>query len=128
MAAQTISKITRRFDLGATPARVNRSTGEMYINAFMWPRLTPEQRIFIMLHELGHVKLQTSDEFAADAFAFKKYADMGYSLKASITALSRVLPFTNQEQRDRLVAQYDRAAMFDYVRNGNKKAITNKPI
>lgn len=85
------SKITYHNNLGTTPARVNRQTGELQINLPVWEKLTSEEKRFVELHEEGHLVLQTKNELAADRYAFKKYADEGYSLKAGVKALTKVL-------------------------------------
>lgn len=112
-------------DLGSTPARVNRITGEAYLNAQMWPNLTFEQRVFILLHEHAHAELNTTSEFEADARAFELYTQNGLSLKAAVGALSQVLPFSNKEQLQRLYAQYNRARLYDLHHNGNQAAKTD---
>jgi hypothetical protein len=85
------SKITYHSNLGATPARVNRKTGELQINIPVWNTLTPEAKRFVFLHEEGHLVLQTRNELAADKYAFEKYVGEGHSLKAGVKALTRVL-------------------------------------
>ena len=88
--AKGITKITIVDDLGDTPAKVNRRTGEMFGSKKHLSRLPKEQVLFIFLHEKAHVELQTTSEYEADAKAFKEYADLGYSLKASVKALTQV--------------------------------------
>ena len=85
------SKITYHSDLGTTPARVNRKTGELQINLPVWERLTPDEKRFVELHEEGHLVLQTRNELAADRYAFKKYAEEGRSLKAGVKSLTKML-------------------------------------
>ena len=114
-------------DLGSsTPARVNRITGECLINKKVWNHLPEAYKKFILLHEEGHYVLQTTDEFEADAYAFDKYAGKAKgSLKNSIKALSDILPFITNEQKDRLNEQIKRALLYDFQKNGNKNALIN---
>lgn len=83
--------ITYHTNLGTTPARVNRRSGELQINTPVFDKLTPEAKRFVLLHEEGHWVLQTRNELAADKYAFSKYVDEGHSLKAGVKALTQVL-------------------------------------
>lgn len=112
-----ISKIYEVDDLGTTPARVNRETGELYINKRVWPTLSKNKRMFILLHEAGHASLKTRNEFEADEYAFNNYAAMGLPLSESIKALSRVLPFDKPQHEQRVMAQFNRAFQYDNSRN-----------
>ncbi len=108
-----ISKITEVDNLGTTPARVNRVTGELFINRKIWPKLNKAKRMFILLHEAGHADLQTRSEMEADEYAFNNYVGMGYPLSESVYALTRVLPFDRPGHETRAVAQLNRALQFD---------------
>lgn len=121
MPCREITQIIRVPDLGASPAMVNRETGVMYISMKHMAALPPEHRLFVMLHEMGHVVLQTTDEYEADAWAFKKYAEMGYSLTASVKALTRILNDSNPEHAWRMYLQLERAKEYDYRVNNNTK-------
>lgn len=123
--AKGITKITKVPDLGNTPARVNRRTGEMILSLRHMRAMPKEHRLFVMLHEKAHVELQTTNELKADARAFKEYADLGYSLNASVKALTRVLNGDNAEHAWRMYAQLQRAKAYDYSHYGNTK-IYNK--
>lgn len=96
-----------------TPARCNRSTGEIYINVNRWPTIPPEHRVFILLHEMGHIVLNTSDEVAVDSWAQDQYIKGGYPLTESVKAITRVLPGRSQEQFRRAAAQLNRARAMD---------------
>jgi len=54
-------------------------------------------RVFILLHELAHLK--TMDEHEADYLAFDLYRQSGYPLRDCIFALSRVLPVPKNYNR-----------------------------
>ena len=122
MPAKGITAIHWVDDLGDTPARVNRDTGEMYLSRKYMRHMPQEHRLFVMLHEMAHVVLQTTDEEQADAWAFQQYADMGYSLKAGVKALTRVLNDKNPEHAWRMYLQLRRAQDYDYRVNKNLKA------
>ena len=61
-------------DRPTNPARTNVRTGEIEINAARMMELRPDTREYVLLHELGHYKLQTFDEVAADRYALKRMA------------------------------------------------------
>lgn len=105
-----------------TPARVNRITGELYINMSRWREIEKEEhRVFIVLHELAHVILNSSDEQEVDQLAFVMYTRLGYSLKESVRALSAVLSGNSPAHYWRVYLQLERAKMYDYTMNKNEK-------
>ena len=53
----------------SNPARANLVTNEIEINLFAWQFLSPKEREFVMLHEIGHLKKHTFDESVADKYA-----------------------------------------------------------
>lgn len=117
-----IRKIYLVKTLGSTPARINRKTGELYISREKWDDLDPNTRLFILLHEAGHIDQQTRNEIAADNYAFQAYAQAGKPLSKAITALTRLLHFQNPQHYDRVNSQVRRAFAYDYYVNGNPKA------
>jgi hypothetical protein len=119
--ARGITKITVLPWLGGTPAKVNRHTGEMFLSAEDMRELPFEQRLMIMLHEKGHVVLQTTNEFEADAWATKEYLKMGYSLTEGLKTLTRTLSDANPEHAWRMYMQYQRLAKYDREVNHNTK-------
>lgn len=54
-------------------ARVNRATGVLYLNQSIWGKLTAGEREFVLLHENGHLELQTASEYEANSYAINKY-------------------------------------------------------
>lgn len=98
---------------GTTPARVNHRTGVMELSIRQMKPMPVELRLFIMLHEMGHVVLQTLDEEQADAWAFQQYAEMGYSLTAAVKALTRVLNPNSPAHVHRMQLQLERALAYD---------------
>lgn len=105
-----------------TPARVYRSTGVVLINKSRFNHLPDFTKKFILKHEEGHYKLNTSNEYAADEYASNALllSETG-SLKKSIEALENVLPKTTPEQRRRITEQVKRALKTDAAM-GNKEA------
>ena len=52
--------------IGSTPAKVNRETGEVFLNKTVWPTLSKPYQAFILKHEEGHYVLKTTNELEAD--------------------------------------------------------------
>lgn len=105
----------------STPARVNRNTGHLTINTRIWPRIPFYQRIFIILHEEGHYVLQTTNELEADRYAGERYQALGFPLRESVYALSKILPWTSPEHSARANAQFKRAVSWDINHNKNRR-------
>lgn len=110
-------------DLGSTPARVNRFTGEIQINNRYFRNMPDFRKKFIIQHEKGHYNLDTRSEFEADDYAFRMLAGSEpNSLKESVKSISQVLSFRNPEHLDRLFEVVKKALAFDFERNGNQRA------
>lgn len=105
------------------PAAVNRITGKLKLSRKYWSTMEKEQKVFVLLHELGHLVLNSGDELEVDQWALKKYMEMGYSLKSAVRALTRVLSFTSREHLVRVKQQLAMLRHFDYHFNGNPNAI-----
>lgn len=110
-------------DLGGSPAMANRKDGIIYFDKNIYPYLPDEHKLFIRLHEIGHISLQTRDENLADEFAFNHYVNMGNSLTESIYALSKILSFAKPGHYIRLLNQYKRALLYDFQNNNNTNAL-----
>ncbi|MBK0383533.1 hypothetical protein I5M32_11250 [Pedobacter sp. SD-b] len=123
--AKGITDVVRVADLGRTPGCVNRRTGVMYISMKHINNMPKEHILFMMLHEKAHVELQTNDENLADEQAFKEYAALGYSLKESVKALTRVLDDKNPSHNWRMYQQLQRAEKYDIEKNGNTKLLNH---
>jgi len=118
-----VNEIFEVSDLGKTPARINRMTGNVYVNGRIWNKLSPEVQEFILCHEEGHYQLQTRDELEADAYASKRFlGSRKKSLKSSINALESFLKDTSIFNDQRIHNQYIRALKYDYIVFGNLKA------
>lgn len=95
--------------IGKSPAAVYRRSGVVVLNPAFADKLNADQWLFILLHEAGHLALQSQDEKAVDEWAFAQYAALGKSLKSAVQSLTRGLPFTNAEQLERANLQFIRA-------------------
>jgi hypothetical protein len=68
-----ISKVVFNPDIGRNIARVNRQTGVIELDPSIWETLPELERDFVLLHERGHMELQTASEFAANQYAIKNF-------------------------------------------------------
>lgn len=117
--------------MAGSVAAVSRTTGVMYINRQILDKLKAEGVIdkeghvlsFIMMHEAGHVALDSDDELAVDEWAFWQYINSEptspfvwgrrKSLQKSVYALTRILKFQKGEDFVRAQRQLDRALKYD---------------
>lgn len=111
-------------DIGQTPAAIDRLQGILYINPTTFDQLTPFQQKFIVEHEMGHYLLNTSDEIAADAYAFDKLAGTEFqSLKQSLGCILEVLKPHHPGYKQRIYELYKRALLWDYKNTNNHWAL-----
>lgn len=103
-------------------AKSRRSTGELVINRYYFDDLPDEHKLFVLLHEAGHIGLNTVDELAADKFASDLYLKAGFPISESVKALAEHLNDKNPVHLARAWAQYQRALQWDYRHNNNQKA------
>lgn len=119
-------KVVSSYDIGDSPARVNRFTGTIYYNAKLFPNYPESLQKIIIGHEEGHYKLDTRSEFEADEYAFQKYAGTrattGVSLRDIEKSISDVLQFDKPQHRERQRQQWIRLLEYDWTHNNNKKA------
>ena len=105
-------------DRPSNPARVNILTGDIEINRARWNELSAEERDFVLQHEIGHYKLQTFDEVAADRYALQRLAlQKPYSLINYVNAVDRI-SYRNPMRVS--TAQYDTLKIA--AANGSKEA------
>ncbi|MBR6279391.1 MAG: hypothetical protein IKR41_11655 [Bacteroidales bacterium] len=111
-------------DLGSTPARVNRRTGTVYISKRVFSPLSKRERNFVLAHEEGHYRLNTSVETKADEYAMKKYAGTEpFSLKNTLKILRNTLDVENNPGHRRRLRALEKAVLrYDAEVYGNKKA------
>lgn len=76
-------------------ARVNRTDGTLYLKPQIWDTLPEGEKDFVLLHEQGHLVLQTTDEYRANEYAVKNYLPShtlsNPELKARITVMQSIL-------------------------------------
>ena len=68
-----LSKVVYNSDIGRNIARINRQTGVLELNPTIWETLPELEKDFVLLHEVGHMQLQTASEFAANQYAIKNF-------------------------------------------------------
>lgn len=101
--------------IGSTPAIVDRQTGDIFLNSNVWDTLPKPYQVFILEHEKGHYKRQTTNELEADHYAFTQIAGtFPESLKNTVRVLYDVLPYTSPMHGLRLLNMYRIALCFDY--------------
>lgn len=111
-----------------TPARYYYKHGLLVLNEPVYKKFSPMAQKFIVYHEFAHAA-RIVDENQADAWAFEQLVKGDHSLKATIEATVKALPFNSPEGRARIIAQFNRAAKYDREINGNQKIneIMNNP-
>lgn len=116
--------ITWKSDLGSTPARVNRYTGEIQLSERFFANMPESHQKYIIEHEKAHFQKDTRSEFVADNEAFRKLAGtFPGSLKASIHSISDVLSMDNPEHHERLLNRIMLALQFDWEHYHNERAL-----
>lgn len=101
-------------EMADTPAAIDRERRILYINPKLYFKLTPFQQKFVKLHEYGHLQMNTSNEFIADAYAFDRLAGTEFrSLKQCIECLNTILDSNNPGHKVRIDALYERALEWD---------------
>lgn len=100
--------------MAGTPCACDRVANIIYINHDIYDRLTLFQRKFWIWHEKGHIMLDTSDEIAADNYAFNHLAGSQYrSLKQIVEAAEALLDGSNEYHQERIDNLYARALEWD---------------
>lgn len=100
--------------LGGTPAKCRIEIPRKYAIVKLAQDLLSGQPteviFFTMLHEIAHAVLNTGNEFACDAWAFKQYIKAGHRLDTAVFAISNQLdPTNNAEHAERTRRQFYRA-------------------
>ena len=124
----SITKIIQVDDLrdergNVSIARVNRDTGEMYINRKEFAKIPPLRRKFVLYHEAGHATLNTPSEIEADNFAVEQMLSEGDSLKEILKAQTEVLPDNKKSHYERTQNLFNKLREYDLNVNGNKKVL-----
>ncbi len=110
-------------NMGKSPAMTNIHTGALKINRPVWDKLKKAHKEFVALHELGHYKLNTFDEFAADEFAIKEFFKKGKSLDQAIYAMTGSLDESIPEHKQRANRAYRLALR---LKDGKKNKDTKR--
>lgn len=102
----------------SNPARCHVPTGKIEINQSRWDFLSPEDRDFVLQHEIGHYAHQTYDESKADEYALQQLAmKKPYSLSNFIKSVRNV---ARHDQKR--IKNAERNALKIAAENGSKKA------
>lgn len=87
--------IEHRNDIGSTPARINTTASPAVIQVSdKWKSYPPQVRLFVLLHEMGHMFYKTEDK--CDNFALKLYLMQGFNASQAFYALSKILHPTGE--------------------------------
>jgi len=86
-------------------ARINRQTGVLYLNPSIWKSLTADEREFVLLHEEGHLHLQTASEYQANKYAIGKYINVKNLTNAELG--KRIQVVTEITDPTRYVSNYN---------------------
>ena len=91
-----------------------RHTATIVINPVLFYQLNEFDRKFWLLHEEGHIVLNTDSETLADEYAFNKLAGSEHkSLKQMVKALDTLLDDSNPETEIRKETLYKNALNWD---------------
>jgi len=112
-----------------SPARYYWQHKIIVVNVPIWAKMNPDQRLFVLLHEVGHATLQTRDELKADAWALNEYLKLGGKLSQSLYALTNNLSEKDPEGYARIINQFNSLVKYDIEHNNNEKLnyIMNTP-
>ena len=110
------------FPRETSPALADLQEGVITVNTPVFNKYDDFTKRYILLHEKGHIRLNTFNEIAADSYAFDALAGTEpYSLRNSVKALQTALPFTHPVHDERLRNQIIRALEWDAA-HGNTNA------
>lgn len=97
-----------------TPYGADRENRIIYTNPKLACRLTLFEKKFWLLHEKGHIVLDTADEIKADNYAFDRLAGTEFrSLKQMIEAAENLLTSGSKYHQERIDNLYRRAIEWD---------------
>jgi hypothetical protein len=114
--------VYRNLPRETSPALADLQERVITVNTPVFNRYDDFTKKYILLHEKGHIKLNTFNEIAADGYAFDHLAGtVPYSLRNSVKALQTALPFTHPAHDERLRKQVIRALTWDAA-HGNTAA------
>lgn len=101
-------------DLQNCPCGCIRAEELIVINPVLFYKMRKFDQKFWLLHEEGHIKLDTDDEVQADAYAFDAVVGTEYrSLKQMVAALDALLVNISPEVARRKKELYNKALNWD---------------
>lgn len=110
-----------------TPYGADRQNKIIYTNPKLAKNLTIFEKKFWLLHEKGHIVLDTADEIKADNYAFDRLAGTEFrSLKQMIEASEKLLTSGSAYHQARIDNLYKRALEWDKTHPQVNKATTNQ--
>ena len=108
-----ITKVTFTDEIDC-PAAIWMHSGHLLLHPELWGDLPADQRLYVILHELGHAVLLTEDEKAADRWASDQFFNRyNGSPRQSVIALTDGLSFNDPEHAERAMLQLERAFLHD---------------
>lgn len=99
-----ITKVVYDTSVRTDIARINRATGVLYINPAIWKQLTSDEREFVLLHENGHLQLQTASEHEANNYAINKFCPVQTLTDAELG--KRIQVITEITDPERYISHY----------------------
>lgn len=113
-------------EMADTPYGADRLTRTIYTNPILAAKLTAFEKKFWLLHEKGHIELDTNDELLADAYAFNHLAGTQFrSLKQMIEACENLLDSNIPYHQERIDNIYRLALQWDKNHPINKAVSTD---
>lgn len=79
--------------LNPNKATVVKATGVIYVDYLFWATISENARVFTVLHENGHLALNSDSELKADEYAKKQMLKMGYTSAHIAAAAKEVLGY-----------------------------------
>ena len=109
-------------NLAGTPARVWFDDGTIELNPKLWGRLSRAEKQVVLLHEIGHYKTQSHDEFLADEYALHEY--LRKNPGDFYTPYSVLRDNLGESEAHRVETMKQRALQADFATTGNQKALS----
>ena len=111
------------YDESGSPASCNRKKQIIYINDSVWSNLNESLQKIIILHEVGHLKYNTSSELLADEYAYEHFAGSEpKSLKNLINVFDNYLDLMDNNDKVRFFSMATKVLNHDAKVYGNENA------
>jgi hypothetical protein len=104
----------------STPAQVNRKYGIFRIDKPRMLNYNVNMRVYILLHELCHFEVPSSNEVCADNCALKHYLDLGFSQRESVFLMKNLFKKNDNERFKNFVkslVQYNLGSYINFCSN-----------